>query len=177
MLALKQRLGAVRAGTPEGSLARNVADQVYHAARDNIADNVSGYGDAMRDYQAASGRIQNTTKQLGLSTCALDSTIEARLLGRSPAVRSATQTLMQYDPRLRAALAGAAAAPWVPGGFVRRLTEGGAAGAAGVMHGAALPHPAGLLGALAAAGQPARDRRSREPTRQGPAVQPPSEHP
>jgi hypothetical protein len=127
MQALKQRLGAIRAGTPEGSLARNLADQVYYAARDNIATNVPGYSAAMQDYQTASGRIGQTTKQLRLSTGALDSTIEARLLGRSPAARSATQTLMQYDPRLRAALAGRAegraAAPWMPHGFVRRLTE------------------------------------------------------
>lgn len=70
----------------------------------------------------------------------------ARRLGGSPAVRSARQTLMQYDRGLRAA-------SWMSRGLVRRLTEGGVAGTAGVMHGAALLPPAGLLTALAAAGR------------------------
>jgi hypothetical protein len=135
-----------------------LADQVYHAARDNVAANVPGYG-AMQDDQTAPGRIGQTTKQLGSKYRRWTARLRLGFLGRSPAARSATQKLMQCAPRLRAALAGGAAAPCVPRGFVRRLTEG-VAGDAGAVHGASLLHTAGLVAAFAAAsivfGSPSR---------------------
>lgn len=65
--AMKQRIGDIRDNLPYGTPQRVVADNAYHAVRGAITDQAPGYAKVMKDYETASGLIDNIQKTLSLN--------------------------------------------------------------------------------------------------------------
>jgi len=77
--ALKQKIGNIRDGTQYGTPARRMADQVYHAVKDQIVKQAPEYGKTMKDYEAASGHIRELEKALSLGKGAATDTALRKL--------------------------------------------------------------------------------------------------
>lgn len=64
--ALKKAIGDIRDSLPFGTPARNVANNVYGAVRQQITDQAPGYAKVMKDYEEASALISEIEGTLSL---------------------------------------------------------------------------------------------------------------
>lgn len=135
--ALKQSIGEIRQRTQPNTLARNVADQVYHSVKNEIVRQVPGYAGAMKNYSQASDRINDLTKTFSLGERAAPDTTARKL---QSVMRNNVNTnygrrtklmdeLAQLEPDLPAALAGQQLSSWTPRGLQALGATGAGLGA------------------------------------------------
>lgn len=74
--ALKKAVGDVRDSSEYGTPARRVADQVYHAVKNEIVSQAPQYSKVMKDYEVASDLLKEMEKTLSLNPKAnVDTTV------------------------------------------------------------------------------------------------------
>ena len=66
MDALKKSIGDIRDSTDFGTPSRVIADNVYHAVRQQIVNQAPGYARVMRDYETASDLLDNLQRTMSL---------------------------------------------------------------------------------------------------------------
>lgn len=155
--ALKQKIGDIRDATQYGTPERKVADEVYHAIRQTIVNQVPEYAKVMKGYEEASNQIKEIERTLSVNP---NATIDTALRKLQSVLRDNVNTnygrrkeLTQFlinsgAPHLMEKLAGQALGSWMPRGLGKMVaTEMLAAGAGAAGAGAS---GAGL-GMLAAA--------------------------
>lgn len=167
--AMKQAVGEIRQKTQQGTLERRIADQVYHAIKDEIVKQVPSYAKAMKDYQAASDVINEARRTLSLNDRATTDTTLRKLQSSTRDGVNANfgqraklvDELGQFEPDLAPTLAGQALNSWAPKGLARLAASPVVAGYAAMsnpvnllMLGMASPRLMGL--ATAGAGHVAR---------------------
>lgn len=140
--ALKQSIGDIRQAHKQGTAARDVANEAYRAARDEITRQVPGYADTMRDYGHASDAIGEMRRTLSVNDKASTDTTLRKL---QSTMRNNVNTnygqrtrlldeLAQYEPNLPAALAGQALNANMPRGLARIGVENAVRAGAAFMH-------------------------------------------
>ena len=65
--ALKQKIGDIRDSTDYGSPSRKIADQAYNALKAEITKQAPAYAKVMKDYETASGLIDEVQRTLSLN--------------------------------------------------------------------------------------------------------------
>ena len=147
--ALKQSVGDVRDATEIGSNSRRIVDKVYHAVKNQIADQAPVYAKTMQEYSEASDLVKEIEKSLSLGEKASADTAMRKLLSLT---RNNVQT--NYGQRLKLAeslknaggkdimpaIAGQAMQDWFPRGMIG---QGEKLAALGAM----FTNPAALLAA------------------------------
>ena len=134
---LKRRIGEFRDGRMQGTADRRVVDRMYNAARDQVAQQVPDYADAMRGYEDASDLIDEVSRGLSVNDRA---TVDTTLRKLQSTMRNNANTSYGYrgqlldelearSPGIRAALAGQALSSWAPRGINRGMVSGGLGGA------------------------------------------------
>jgi hypothetical protein len=156
--ALKQKLGDIRDATQFGTPERKVADEIYHAARKTIVDQVPEYAKIMKGYEQASAQIKEIEQTLSAKPNASIDTQMRKLLS---ALRDNVNTnygkrkeLVAFLARSGAThllekIAGRTLSAVAPRGLARALVPGELAGAGA----AAFVNPlaaASIAGTLAA---------------------------
>jgi hypothetical protein len=150
--ALKQAIGNIRDATEQGSPARRVADQAYHAVSNQIEAQAPGYRDMNAAYAAQSHELDELNRVLRLGENATD---DSALRALQSTMRNNAYTSWGHrsdllnelatrggQPDLPAALAAQSASQWAPRGMVRQTAAGiglGGAGAGSVATGALGP--------------------------------------
>lgn len=133
--ALKQMIGDVRDSTQFGSPERRVADQVYHAVRGSIIDQVPAYARVMKAYENASKRINEVSRALSLGDKAstdtalrkLQSVLRDNVNANYGNRRNLAEYLVQNgSPELLEKLAGQSLQPWTPRGLGKLALSVGA---------------------------------------------------
>lgn len=125
MDALKRSIGEIRQRTQPGTLARRVADEVYHSIKGEITKQVPAYAKAMEGYSQASDMINDLQKTFSLGERAAPDTTARKL---QSVMRNNVNTnygrrtklmdeLAQHEPNLPAALAGQALSSATPRGL------------------------------------------------------------
>jgi hypothetical protein len=153
---LKQRIRDVDPNARQGTPAARVINRMYHATRDQIAQQVPDYAAAMQGYENASDLIDEASRTLSLNNRASIDTILRKLQSTTRNNANTSYGFRQeildeldaISPGLRTALAGQAASSWTP----RGLNRGGVAG--GGMTALAMGGNPLAVGALAAASSP-----------------------
>lgn len=129
--ALKKAIGDVRDTLPFGTPARNVANNVYGAVRQQINDQAPGYAKVMKDYEEASSLINEIegTLSLGKKASADQSLRKLQSILRNNAytaygarVSLGEQLAQRGAPNLFPQLAGMAMEPVAPRGLVGQGT-------------------------------------------------------
>jgi len=155
--ALKQKLGDILGGQPQGTPEHAVASQIYNVVKDQIVKQDPRYATIMKNYADASDLIHEMESTLSAKTGApidttlrkLDSVMRNNVNANFDQRYNLATQLAQYGaPDLMPALAGRAAASWPPRGIAAipaSMSTGGTALALGV---GALHNPF-LLGAAA----------------------------
>jgi hypothetical protein len=114
MDALKRAIGEIRQSTQPGTLARNIADDVYNSIKSEISRQVPEYAKVMDDYSNASDKINDLQKTFSLGERAAPDTTARKL---QSVMRNNVNTnygrrtklmdeLAVHEPDLPAALAG-----------------------------------------------------------------------
>lgn len=127
MDALKQTIGAIRDTTQQGTNARRVVDQVYHAVKDAIVQQAPEYAKAMKGYADASDQIGEMRRTLSVNDKATTDTTLRKL---QSTMRNNVNTnygqrtklldeLAKQEPDLPAALAGQVLNALAPRGLAR----------------------------------------------------------
>ena len=145
--AMKQAVGEIRQKTQQGTLERKIADQVYHAIKDEIVKQVPSYANAMKDYQAASDLINEARRTLSVNDRATtDTTLRKLQSSKRDGVNAnfgqrakLVDELSQFEPDLSPALSGQALNSIMPKGLARMVGNPVVAGAA------AMQNPVNLL--------------------------------
>lgn len=125
MDALKRSIGEIRQRTQPGTLARKVADDVYHSIKGEIVKQVPSYARAMEGYSQASDHINDLTKTFSLGERAAPDTTARKL---QSVMRNNVNTnygrrtrlmddLARHEPELPAALAGQTLSSATPRGL------------------------------------------------------------
>lgn len=129
--ALKKAIGDVRDALPFGTPARNVANNVYGAVRQQITDQAPGYAKVMKDYEEASALINEIEGTLSLGKKAsvdqslrkLQSILRNNVYtGYGARVSLGEELARRGAPNLFPQLAGMAMEPIAPRGLVGQGT-------------------------------------------------------
>lgn len=151
--ALKKKLGTIRQTTQEGTPARTVANEVYHAVSRAIEKQLPNqYSAAMRAYSQATDEINEIKRTLSLNERATRDTAIRKLLSTT---RSNVNTnfghrqelidnLAKYEPTLPGALAGRALEGFAPQGLARAAASPSVTGWLGLTVDPVLAGPAAL---------------------------------
>lgn len=130
--SLKQAVGEIRQGTPQGSQARLVADRVYNSVKDQIAKQAPAYEKTMRDYSEASKQLSEITKTFSLGEKAstdtalrkLQSIMRNNVNTNYGARAKLADVLAQYEPNLPAMIAGQTMGTALPRGLGKAVATG-----------------------------------------------------
>ena len=143
---LKQALYDQASNYSSGSAANSALMGIYHGTKQALVDADSGYADLMDQYQTAKVGINDLTKTLGLGPRAAASGAMTKMLRQMKTApgQNLLAQLMEGNPELRGALAGAAIQPWARGNM--SLWE--AALGAGPGLAASLVHPLASAGII-----------------------------
>ena len=123
--ALKQYIGDIKDSLEFNTPERKVAEEAYGAIRNTIVKQAPEYAKVMKDYEQASGMLDELTKTLSLGRKASEDTSLRKLLSTT---RSNVNTnfgkradlakeLGKRDPTLLPSLAGQSLSPWTPQGL------------------------------------------------------------
>ena len=124
--ALKKMVGDIRESTEWGTPSRIVADQVYHAIKNEIVKQAPEYGKAMSDYENMSDLILEIERSVGLGnkrsadtalrklTSAMRNNVNTNFGKRQELVKILTES---GAPDLLPHIAGTAANTWTPRGM------------------------------------------------------------
>jgi hypothetical protein len=131
--ALKQSIGEIRMETQPATASRKVADEIYHAVKNEIVRQSPSYAQTMRGYADASDTLGELRKTFSINEKAATDTTLRKL---QSVMRNDVSTnygqrarlaeeLARYQPDLLPALAGQALNTWAPRG-IARVPAGGA---------------------------------------------------
>jgi len=129
--ALKKAIGDVRDALPFGTPARNVANNVYGAVRQQITDQAPSYAKVMKDYEEASSLINEIEGTLSLGKKAsIDQSLRKlqsilrnnAYTGYGARVALGEQLAQRGAPNLFSQLAGMSMEPVAPRGLVGQGT-------------------------------------------------------
>lgn len=146
---LKQAIGEIRMETKQGTLARNVADDIYNAAKEEIVEQAPAYAKTMQGYQKASEQLRELEQTFSTGERVSPDTTLRKLqsilrndvstnYGRRAKLG---EVLSRYEPDLPYALAGQQMRPVIGRGMARYLGPIGVTAAGALSPGllAALP--------------------------------------
>lgn len=125
--AMKRALNEVRKPTQQGTLERNVTQNVYNGVRDEIQRQVPEYAHAMTDYSNMSDLITEMRRTMSISDKAmpdttlrkLQSTMRNNVNTNYGARERLLDEMATHEPNLPAALAGQSLNSWAPRGLAR----------------------------------------------------------
>ena len=148
MDALRKAVGDVMETTEFGTPARRVANQVYHAVREAVAEQAPGYARTLSDYHEATKHLRDLEKELSLGNKAAAATALRKLQAvMRKDVASAYGQRADYAKELdragarglHEALAGQALSEWAPRGLARGVGAGAAGYGAMTLNPSVLP--------------------------------------